>query len=1329
MWGFLRPQSAGGDPLPVRSRQQHPAAAWAQAEQHGRPHSATAGSTGPGRPYAAQGMVTAKRTALAVGPCGVDRSTAPRELSSTAARDVALQVPGAARADKWMREMSGTMRARLASGDTMPMRGRLQSANSGPSDVTRTASACSGNREPTPANWNCTQRSSSAQLTPAARRLAYQGSAAGHASHPSLPSAAASPTSLAASPAGQRVSASSTRPAFFRRRAARCYTDAFEGAEGCATPRKKREKPARTGIGPVAALECDKSYQRTLLKQWQLTAEQSCRMASREVQSAQIADFFNFLEVTRGEPLGAEALSYVQEVFPEVQELSDVTTLEAQLRRPAPEFDMFEVMELNGQQLQLLRKVLRQYALVSVPLPAGCGVGAAARVRLSSEVDGAIEISRPSFCRFLYDSGLVHGSPGMIGGKKKPCYATAVRYFDTVGAGEQVGDKMYTKGNARTATIDQCVAVISQILGKIEMPLQTKWQQFEVALETAQRTVSALHYECQQRCDRAAEAGAEQSTEEAVTRRRMLMMSEFGTPPDTFDGAVGAWTRGLRQWMQLVNEQCMPESAVERAERQFAMECYLRDALVQPDVQQAACRNHEVFKALYEHYRDMERQKYREKKEPEPDADLPPLPGVFPMARSASKELTPAYAAALAAAMAVAPAVQLYRSSRSKSKEKKKEEEEALPKLPHMSFASFLRFAVDFDLFPTLLSFDEVRAAYGLVECREPLEVPAEPPPPSSITESRRSSLTSAAGDLPDVKDHASFSTRRRSSLPSLLDTPQSPATDDGLSSKSGSPTGSQEEEEKEKKKPELKRKTVTAAAKWKRGTQAAVAMTSMSRRVSLGAASTGGASATLQLPGPPGQRRSSRMGEAASQAANVVAAASAMTGGDEYATRKSLANIRRMLTSQGSVSQYSQDRGDDDASQEPLSPPAEPEPPPIRLKAVNDFAWLSKPAGRMTESQRDALALVEALVDCTADHFNSVRGVLSSVGEEGKQGLLDVEALSRALSRLNVTHKYESEEQLKDFIATVDPNVDGLIDSAELEKAVSQVRRERELRREDAAGGNVLALGDEARRLGNDDEKTAYGVAAFTESLMMCALLHMHGSDHSSKSSAPAGIMCQWLIAFLKHRFGKLRHEHYNGLPPSPKRQPPSSILNPPEVMLPEAVEEVEELQAVCDCGNTFKSDSVFCRKCGAKRKTILVKKVPTAPAPNCDQCGFVFVGDAKNCRKCGAPRGVVERELPPPAPTSRPEPEEKKLPMGYCTRLKRLLELKPHLFEEIAEQRAAAQAASGPPGEDAPIEDGVLYPIFQRDKLLEASRQRAASKQAKADGSAAGALDKTAK
>jgi len=50
---------------------------------------------------------------------------------------------------------------------------------------------------------------------------------------------------------------------------------------------------------------------------------------------------------------------------------------------------------------------------------------------------------------------------------------------------------------------------------------------------------------------------------------------------------------------------------------------------------------------------------------------------------------------------------------------------------------------------------------------------------------------------------------------------------------------------------------------------------------------------------------------------------------------------------------------------------------------------------------------------------------------------------------------------------------------------------------------------------------------------------------------------------------------------------------------------------QEVCECGNIFMPDSIFCRKCGKKR-----------PQVEACACGNIFMADAIFCRKCGTRR-----------------------------------------------------------------------------------------------------------
>jgi len=61
-------------------------------------------------------------------------------------------------------------------------------------------------------------------------------------------------------------------------------------------------------------------------------------------------------------------------------------------------------------------------------------------------------------------------------------------------------------------------------------------------------------------------------------------------------------------------------------------------------------------------------------------------------------------------------------------------------------------------------------------------------------------------------------------------------------------------------------------------------------------------------------------------------------------------------------------------------------------------------------------------------------------------------------------------------------------------------------------------------------------------------------------------------------------------------------------EVSLDSKGEPKKEIPRICECGNVFKGDATFCRKCGKRRKGIC-------------QCGNILAVDAVFCRKCGRP------------------------------------------------------------------------------------------------------------
>jgi uncharacterized OB-fold protein len=64
----------------------------------------------------------------------------------------------------------------------------------------------------------------------------------------------------------------------------------------------------------------------------------------------------------------------------------------------------------------------------------------------------------------------------------------------------------------------------------------------------------------------------------------------------------------------------------------------------------------------------------------------------------------------------------------------------------------------------------------------------------------------------------------------------------------------------------------------------------------------------------------------------------------------------------------------------------------------------------------------------------------------------------------------------------------------------------------------------------------------------------------------------------------------------------------------------------ACTECGNIFKTDSAFCRKCGKERPGQVQQ-------PTC-VCGNVFRPDAVFCRKCGKKRPAEDK-----SPKKEPE------------------------------------------------------------------------------------------
>eukprot|EP00930_Biecheleria_cincta_P088690 TRINITY_DN7793_c2_g1_i1.p1 TRINITY_DN7793_c2_g1~~TRINITY_DN7793_c2_g1_i1.p1 ORF type:complete len:702 (+),score=164.59 TRINITY_DN7793_c2_g1_i1:37-2142(+) len=120
------------------------------------------------------------------------------------------------------------------------------------------------------------------------------------------------------------------------------------------------------------------------------------------------------------------------------------------------------------------------------------------------------------------------------------------------------------------------------------------------------------------------------------------------------------------------------------------------------------------------------------------------------------------------------------------------------------------------------------------------------------------------------------------------------------------------------------------------------------------------------------------------------------------------------------------------------------------------------------------------------------------------------------------------------------------------------------------------------------------------------------------------------FLTALLLSKHEK-RTRSPKGQSPKPRRPAPPAMTTPPSLnrgaqMIQEPttlrLESPAESPArkhgaatQCpECGNTYASDSKFCRKCGKPRV-----------ATECPDCGNHYAADSKYCRKCGRPRAEI--------------------------------------------------------------------------------------------------------
>eukprot|EP00928_Gymnodinium_smaydae_P016563 TRINITY_DN16231_c2_g2_i2.p1 TRINITY_DN16231_c2_g2~~TRINITY_DN16231_c2_g2_i2.p1 ORF type:complete len:1558 (+),score=292.43 TRINITY_DN16231_c2_g2_i2:138-4811(+) len=910
----------------------------------------------------------------------------------------------------------------------------------------------------------------------------------------------------------------------------------------------------RLCTGVMGALEKDKCYQRELLDSWRVAAAASDEYARCVVQAAQLGEFFDFMEAAAGEALPPEALCYVQEVFPRVKSIMDIDTVDKEMVRPPPEMVLQPELTMTLQQAMQVIGVLKAYAQNSKPPGkdrSRSSIKQPPTNDVVAELAGDERIYRPTFCRFLVDCKLIALDEES---KHKPTYHLAARLFDIVASGGELGTaEVNTRGDARSTSLEQCCTIVGRLLGQIvnKQPAAV-WNEFEEGLDRASKIADTLRQEAKERADSVVEGLAHLTTSEAAYKRKMDSFDKHGTPPRSFSGSVGEWISGLRRWVDETTEHCLPGSASERCEQISSFANYLRDALIQPDCLHVCSKYAESLRILFDAYADEERPKIFIKSPPpgstegdEAAAGSPDslqgdgsvsgaAPGNGANGGAGANEKLLGGSGALAGLLdgldddSFLPEVNRRRgriptthslntedgdsslpsASRPRTRavtedlsqallgsgigdEKKTEEEDSSEEnkppaenVTHMSFAAFFRFCIDFGIFPWLCSFEEVHAAYRAAECGEQLEVVL--PPEEAKPESD--------DGLDDEKPEKPSIARKSSKI--------------GMSSFVGLD--------------DLIRKDERTASKRRN---------SNSLQKNNDQPPAGG--------DPPRLRRRMSFQIAAAQVSqglkDVKSSKKASESKTESATPPKDNKVTAAMAALAAVAA---------AGGIPQAPTPPKEPVEVRMWPNHDFAWIHLPFAEMSPKRRRAFSLIAALCDASADHFRSVRGLLAAAGEIDSRGALDAKALRRGLESLHVEHDYETDEEAQEFLDMLGPQscADGHLLSSELEKAVATVRRDRRWARhqELSVGGPELKariddLGIRARQLSGGEaldtkeskdmaqkaserDKMAFGYAAFVESVMMCALVHMSGEASTIKSSAPGGIMCLWLMSYIRH-------------------------------------------------------------------------------------------------------------------------------------------------------------------------------------------------------------------
>eukprot|EP00929_Paragymnodinium_shiwhaense_P000764 TRINITY_DN10099_c0_g2_i3.p1 TRINITY_DN10099_c0_g2~~TRINITY_DN10099_c0_g2_i3.p1 ORF type:complete len:1726 (+),score=460.60 TRINITY_DN10099_c0_g2_i3:168-5345(+) len=429
---------------------------------------------------------------------------------------------------------------------------------------------------------------------------------------------------------------------------------------------EKAQEKRGHATSAIAALDRDKKYQEELLQRWH--AEKIAAGAildDTSVYMSQAKLLFDFLKSPTGEGLIPGAEKYVLDAIPILKRLQeyDVARIRQEIHANMPTFDIRAVVPLSGQQDGELRHVLSLYAQVSRPPSMGQSSAKSPTDHSASKKDNGLvgghadsipsRIDRFTFCRFLLDCNVCEMDPDDK--YKRPSFHRAVRYFDFVVQNDHPkGEKTDGSVGERGATMDACITVVAQLVHETTGgEEQEVMADFSKGLQRAEGIVMKVQEELRRKTTQQLKAVEYMSSDEACQQRLLDAVQKHGTPPTSFQGSLWEWTRGIKLWAVEANNNVMPHNLQERLERQLAVENYLRDALTDPSCIHVCIKYAGLFRVLFEAYCDEERLK------------------CFKVGNRGGMEW-----------------------------------------VPHMSYAAFFRFCLDFSIFPTLCSFDHLYEAY-----------------------------------------------------------------------------------------------------------------------------------------------------------------------------------------------------------------------------------------------------------------------------------------------------------------------------------------------------------------------------------------------------------------------------------------------------------------------------------------------------------------------------------------------------------------------------------------------------------------------------------------